>query len=121
MPKREENLPLADIARIRAIVDCVVSHDIAGADRLLDKRISGNDDFWDALRQYEADFRHRFGPLPDDFQEGMRIYTYDDGSGWSVDQALWSEHGEMSDLTMILDVIKRHPHNRIEIYDLRVL
>jgi hypothetical protein len=116
----EDKLPLADIARIRAIVDCVVSHDKTGADRLLDKPISANNDFWDALRQHEADFGHRFSPLPDDFLIGMRVYVLNDGSGWSIDQALWSEHGEMSDLILILDVIRAQPRNKIEIYDLRV-
>ena len=121
MSHHEEELPLEDASRIRAIVDCVVRHDRAGADRLLDKPISGDEDFWNALKQYEADFQHRFGPLPDDFRTGMRVYTLNDGSGWSIDQALWSEHGEASDLYMILDVIKTHPRNRIEIYTIRVL
>jgi hypothetical protein len=120
MPYPETKLAINDIARIRAIVDCLVRHDKAGVDRLSDKPISENADFWDALKGFESDFRHSFGPLPDDFQTGMRVYVLNDGSGWSVDQALWSEHGEMSDLYLILDVIKDQPRSRIEIYDLRV-
>lgn len=115
-----EELTSEDIARIRAIVDCIIRHDKTGADRLLDKPISGNDDFWNALKQHEADFRHRFGPLPDDFQTGMNVIALNDGSGWSVDQELWSEHGEMSQLCIFFDVIKARLRNRIEIYDLYV-
>lgn len=120
MSEHKEHLALEDIARIRAIIDCIVRHDKTGADRLLDKPLSGNADFWDALLQHEADFRHRFGPLPDDFLMEMRVYVLDDGTGWSIDQALWSEYGEVSDLYITLDVIKDQPRNRIEVYDLRV-